>query len=130
VESLNPITGWCISCSKTDANICLICGRETNGATYCATHRRSAWLERNADKIEDYIEKGYTVTESISKVRESNRPVCLSCGGVIEHGTGGRHFFCNKHDKCRKARRRYKYLIYDKGFNKEDALNVVLDKAA
>jgi len=73
---------------------------------------------------------GNTLNESIALVRESNRPTCLSCGDVILHGTGGRHFFCNKRPECRKLRRRYKYLVYDKGMDKDKALNVVLDKAA
>jgi len=93
-------------------------------------NRRTAWLERNADKIEDYMLRGIPLSDAMKMVRRDNRPVCLCCGDVILYGTGGRHLFCNKRVECRKMRRRYKYLVYDKGLDKDTALNVVLDKAA
>lgn len=113
VEELDSFTGWCSECTPTEA-----------------TPRRIAWLEKNADKIEDRMMQGLTVAQAISVVREDNRPTCLCCGDPIYHGTAGRHFFCKKRPECRKARRRYKYLVYDKGMSKSAALNVVLDKAA
>jgi hypothetical protein len=94
---------------------------------YC---KRLRWLERNAEAIEAMMMEGLSVRAAIAAVSSNNRPTCLCCGGVIRHGTRDRHFFCRKHPECRRMRRRYKYLVYDKRYSKEKALNLVLQQEA
>jgi hypothetical protein len=54
--------------------------------------------------------------------------VCVICEEVIEHATQGRHFLCNKHPRCKRARRYYKYLRFEKGLDKEQAINAAIAK--
>ena len=115
-------TGWCKSCS---GSYCNRCGDPANGTSYCNYCRKIRWLERNAETIEDYMLEGQSFKEACLSVANVIRPNCIICDEPIERGTSGRHFICTKHPECRKARRRYRYLIYDKGYSKELAIEAI-----
>jgi hypothetical protein len=70
-------------------------------------------------------ERDIDARSAIIEVHATYKATCIICGEPIKHGTHGRHFICTTTTECKKARRRYKYLIYDKGFTKEAALQAI-----
>lgn len=108
-NQLNDYTGWCKDCSSSDPYIQL-----------------EAYLSKNADHLEHYISKGFTVFQAVHAIRDDYRPSCLICGGLISHAPKV-SIFCSKHVRCRKARNRYKYL-HRKGMNRGTALAKVLEE--
>jgi hypothetical protein len=122
VTKLNDATGFCRDCSR---DYCDRCG-DPSPTTLCVSCRRIRWLETNAEAIEDQLLDGLTFRRAVLVVANSIRPTCIICEEPINRGTSGRHFICSKHAECRKARRRYKYLIYDKGYSKDAAIEVIL----
>lgn len=119
--TLNPTTGFCAKCSKGH---CYRCG-DPSTTSLCQSCRRIRWLEVNAESIEDHLLGGLTLKQAIEEVADAIRPTCIICGKPIHRGTNGRHFICTSTPECRRARRRYKYLIYDKGYSKESAIEMI-----
>jgi len=110
VDRLNEWTGWCKDCSLSTQ----------------PPSRVERWLIKYADHVEYVMqEQQITAKLAIIEVHATYKATCIICNGPIKHGTHGRHFLCNTHPECKKARRRYKYLIYDKGFTKEAALEAI-----
>lgn len=114
VDALNEQTGFCFSCTPSAQSLIV-------------PTRLEKWLTKNAELIECTM-RDYTITakQAILYVSTEHRARCVICNRIIRHGTYGRHFICNTTPECKKARRRYKYLIYDKGFTKEEALQQII----
>jgi len=112
VDQLNEWTGWCKDCSlSTQPN---------------PVSRVERWLIKYADTVEYVMqEQRITAKLAIIEVHATYKATCIICDEPIKHGTHGRHFICSSTPECRKARRRYKYLIYEKGFTKESALAAI-----
>jgi DNA-directed RNA polymerase subunit M/transcription elongation factor TFIIS len=110
---MNEGTGFCFNCTPSlQSSITL--------------SRIERWLAKYAEDIESEMQAtNSTARLAIISVLDAHRATCIICGNHIKHGTYGRHFICNSTPICRKARRRYKYLIYDKGLTKEAALAVI-----
>lgn len=118
VVELNEATGWCFDCSKELGYIvpsCPHCGEESINGKLCSRCKYVRWLERNADAIESVMAI-QCVTASAAKriVRESNRPICNSCGNPIKGGQKDKHYFCRKNPECVKAHTAYSYHIRNK----------------
>lgn len=115
VESLNDNTGWCANCSESLVPV---------------VHSQvEAFLTRNADHIEHYLFKGYSVSQAIDNLRHELQQfkTCACCGAVIKRGAPN-VIFCRKNKRCRKAVRRYEYLYTSKGHSKAEALAIVLEE--
>lgn len=69
-----------------------------------------------------------TAKEAIRIIAQNGKPVCQVCGDDMPHTTPGRHVFCKKREECRKARRYYSYLVYEKGIEKDHALRNTLER--
>lgn len=116
VDVLNPVTGFCFSCSPSVVGSyipCESCGNDfipyQNSRKLCISCRRREWLTRNGDSIERVmVHYSITAIEAIIKVGDDNRPRCAMCGDKIKQGTKGRTMFCSKRDECRRASVRYK----------------------
>lgn len=123
VDSLNELTGFCDSCSpKWNVGF-------PSERTPQPNKRLKNWLTKNAEEIEKrMLADGLTAKVAISEIAQISKAVCLCCGDEIPHGTKGRHVICNKRTKCRKARRYYSYLKYEKGHSKQEALEKALKK--
>ena len=121
-SELIPATGFCATCT---GNTCRRCGDPLDSGSYCNDCRRIRWLEKNAEAIEDNLLRGLSLRQSILQVADSIRPTCIICNEPIPRGTNGRHFICTKNVQCRQARRRYRYLVYDKGYSKEAAIEAI-----
>lgn len=122
-------TGWCSSCSRgSDQKECRLCHRVLALGTHltCASCRKSLWLEKNADAIEDYREAGYSLKEAIRLVRLGNKTRCLSCHEPLTGGGSKGHppLFCNA-SKCRRIYSRYKDRR-QKGLTQEQAIREAL----
>lgn len=130
VKRLFVATGWCQNCTLKyrDNSHCGMCGTElfASEVAICTKCKRELWLERNASLLDNWIMQGLTFRQAVVVVLERNRPTCLNCGEPIKHGTNGRHLLCTRTPECRRARRRYKYLVYEKGVEKDIALRVAL----
>jgi len=112
VDELNEQTGWCFNCSPS--------------AHHNSVSRVERWLIRYADTVEFVMQvQSITAKLAIIEVHATYKATCIICHSPIKHGTHGRHFLCNSTPECKKARRRYKYLIYDKGLTKEAALAAI-----
>lgn len=71
-----------------------------------------------------------TAKDAIRIIVQNGKPACQICGDEMPHTTSGRHFFCTKRPECRKARRYYRYLVYEKGIEKDHALRNTLERFA
>lgn len=113
-DELNERTGFCFECTPSV---------HTKSEPASRVER---WLIKYADHVE-YVMQVQQITAKLAivEVHATYKATCIICNGPIKHGTHGRHFLCNTHPECKKARRRYKYLIYDKGFTKEAALEAI-----
>lgn len=124
-DCLNDDTGFCGNCSKELG----VGVSSSETPTIVQESRIEVWLRRNADILESsMLEQQIPAKEAIKKLAEETKVYCLCCGNQIQRATNGRHFFCNKQPHCRKARRYYKYLQYEKGFSKELALEKAVEK--
>ena len=109
VDQLNEWTGFCYNCTPSTQS------------------RVERWLIKYADTVEYVMQvQGITAKLAIIEVHATYKATCIICDEPIKHGTHGRHFICSSTPECRKARRRYKYAIYEKGMSKEDALALIL----
>jgi predicted RNA-binding Zn-ribbon protein involved in translation (DUF1610 family) len=116
VDALNETTGFCYDCTPLSQQ-----------TPQPEASRIERWLMKYADTIEFVMQKEQTTAKlAILEVHATYRATCIICNRQIRHGTHGRHFICNSTPACKKARRRYKYLIYDKGFTKEEATAAIL----
>ena len=131
VDRLNPVTGFCFSCSPDVVGYyipCETCGKDflpsQNSRKTCITCRRVQWLVRNADSIEMVMVhyNNTSVVQAILKVADDNRPRCAKCGDKIKQGTRGRTLFCGKRDDCRRAAVRYYNYRKRNGLSDDDAL--------
>lgn len=110
VERLQDSTGWCPSCSSPTSRYCS-CGTElTNGKSKCGSCRYELFLTTNADALEYYLAKGYTLEAAKQQVFADNRPNCICCGEPIHGGRQGAAFFCSRYKRCKSAKRRYRTL--------------------
>lgn len=129
-DRLVDFTGWCTECTPT--NCCDSCGRTLsngyllNGHSVCSLCKLEGWYGDYGDEVEYQLTLGFSLTRSIAIVTKAARPSCLSCGGLIYHGTRGRTHFCTKHASCRKAARRLKYYRQEVGLSSESALQAVI----
>ena len=115
VDELNEWTGFCFDCTPS-----------THPPQIAPLSRVERYLTRYAEVIEHIMQvQNTTARLAIVEVHATYRATCIICHNPIKHGTHGRHFICNSTPECKKARRRYKYLIYDKGFTKEAALAAI-----
>jgi hypothetical protein len=133
VDKLNPITGFCFSCSPSiDGKIpCENCGKDffpyQNSRKTCNDCRNLEWLQRNADSIERVmVHYEISVIEAIQKVHDDNRPRCAMCGDKIKHGTKGRSVFCKKRDECRRAAVRFSNYRKRNNMSDDEALERAL----
>src|SRR4030095_8692295 len=83
------ITGWCKTCSGYLEQ----------------EHVFELYLSVHADHIEHYISTGLTFREALALLRLERRPVCLSCGGVLDRAPPNT-IFCRRNETCRKYARR------------------------
>jgi hypothetical protein len=126
--TLNPVSGFCLSCTKAiwpNKAVCGTCGRiEERGQfrTICQYCQAERWLALYADKIEIYMATGLTFDMAIVKVQFDNRPICHCCGNKIKGGIRGRHFFCRKSTQCKSASVKYRNLQKRKNKTREEAL--------
>lgn len=126
VDRLNEQTGFCVQCSTSVGVF------EDKGPTLVKSERAQRlelWLLENADTIEDImLSDSITAKEAIKIIAQNGKPACQICGDDMPHTTAGRHIFCTKRPECRKARRYYRYLVYEKHIDKEQALNKTLER--
>jgi hypothetical protein len=122
VDSLNDVTGFCGSCSGV--------GEFTQSPTpNDKALRLELWLTEKSDIIESVmLTDRVTAKVAIKKLAQDSVPRCQCCNEPMPHTTAGRHIFCSKNDKCKKARRYYKYLVYEKGIDKDEARNTALER--
>lgn len=120
VDQLNNKTGFCYECSGV--------GDSSESPTQSKrVERLELWLAENADTIEFLmLEEQIAAKVAIRQIAENTKPHCQCCGGEMPHTTAGRHIFCTKNEKCRKARRYYKYLVYEKNKPKDEARRTAL----
>jgi hypothetical protein len=124
VDHLNEVDGFCGACSENE---------KSPSSTKSLLHTESRierWLTTNADTIEDtMVRYEISANEAIRIIAQytPENATCACCGSEVKHV---RHdsFFCNKTDKCKKARRYYKYLTYEKGLDKEEAFEKAVRK--
>ena len=141
VEELNDRTGFCSNCSndrdKTDGR-CIgknnQCGAHVDGShKFCWNCRQEYWLLRHINAIERYMASPTNLTflQAEQKVKEDNDSIlnCWCCGEEIKAAANGQSYFCTKTVRCRTARRRLKYLMYDRPrLPKQTALEKVMEE--
>lgn len=122
VDELIEETGFCRECSGV--------GDSSESPTLNGkAKRRELWLRENADIIEGVmLDAQTTAKDAIIRLAVNEVSRCECCGEEMPHTTVGRHFFCSKHEKCRKARRYYKYLVYEKNVKKEEARKTAIER--
>lgn len=112
-------TGWCGACSNMEPH------------TYIKPNQRfENWLTKNANDIEDLMQLlDLKASEAIRIITADNPPesICAICGNNVKR-TRHQNFFCSSTPECLKARRYYKYLVYEKNTDKEDAFNRTVRK--
>lgn len=116
VDSLND-DGWCGDCSGESPTP----SKSLNGTE----SRLERWLNTNADTIEEImVAREITAIEAIRIIAQDTPTVatCAVCGSEADHVRHDK-FFCSKTQACLKARRYYKYLVYEKGMSKTDAFD-------
>ena len=119
VDELNEWTGFCFDCTPST--------HPPQTPNQAPPSRIERWLIKYADHVEYVMQVQHTTARlAIVEVHATYKATCVICHNPIRHGTHGRHFICNATTECKKARRRYKYLIYDKGFTKEAALAAII----
>ena len=119
VDHLDIESGWCVDCT----------GPTLSSNTALVASRIERWLAKFADTIEDVMQReSLTARVAIAYVATNYKAICIICLQPIKHGTYGRHFICNSTPECKKSRRRYKYLVYDKGYTKQAAIAVIVQQ--
>lgn len=122
-DKLNELTGWCIECSPP---CCQRCGGELIKGTLCQKCAKEQWLAFFADEIEYFLSEGFSYSQAIQEIYNRNRAVCVVCAAPIPGRSQATTLFCAKNEGCRKARRRYHKLVYEKGMTRSLALEQVL----
>lgn len=123
VHSLNELTGFCEDCTGVGVS------RKKAPTPSDKALRLELWLRENADIIEyTMLEYNLTAKDAIRLIARNEKPHCQCCGDEMPHTTIGRHIFCTKKPQCRKARRFYRYLVYEKNVSKEDSLRRTLER--
>jgi hypothetical protein len=105
---LDSTTGWCDDCTGP------------------VKRTLELWLASNADHLEHYISRGYSIPRAVNRVGADVKPICVSCGGVIKRAPRRNVLFCRTTKKCRQFSRRYVYLYRERGFTKAEALAKIL----
>jgi len=123
VDHLDEQTGFCDTCTGVGSV-------NTKGPTPTdKASKLESWLRENADTIESMmLADNVTAKFAIREILQSERPTCRTCGDSMPHTTNGRHIFCTKKPECRRARRYYRYLVYEKHTDKEKALAQTLER--
>ncbi len=123
VDHLDEQTGFCEKCTGVGSV-------NTKGPT--STDKASKlelWLRTNANTIEDFmLAENVSAKFAIRELMQLEKPHCRTCGNEMPHTTPGRHMVCTKRPECRKARRYYRYLVYEKHESKEKALEQTLER--
>jgi len=123
VDHLDEQTGFCDSCAGVGSV------NTKDPTPIDKAEKLELWLTQNADTIESLmLADNVTAKFAIREILNSERPKCATCGTEMPHTTNGRHIFCTKKPECRRARRYYRYLIYEKHTSKEDALKLTLER--
>lgn len=127
VDELDEVTGFCDSCSNNGVG-----SLNEKGPTPLAKAKKiELWLQANADRIESLmLADNVTAKFAIRELMQEDKPRCKTCGDDMPHTTAGRHMFCTKKPECRKARRYYRYLVYEKNTKKAKALEQTLERYA
>lgn len=124
VDHLDKVTGFCDKCSGVGSV-------NTKGPTPSKAQKIELWLQQNADRIESFmLAENVNAKFAIRELMQLEKPHCRTCGNEMPHTTAGRHIFCTKKPECRKARRYYRYLVYEKHESKEKALKLTLERYA
>lgn len=134
VDALIDYTGWCRSCSPV--GYCDGCGEQLTPGQVKANRRHcnicqlEVWLILHGDELDFQLSLGLTFAQATQVVQLMLKPRCSSCGGLINHVAAKRVndgiIFCTKNAKCRKARRRLKYYLYDQRLPRTVAVQKVL----
>jgi endogenous inhibitor of DNA gyrase (YacG/DUF329 family) len=120
VESLNEISGFCSNCDPAPVGVL---------DPHSAPTRLESWLHENANRIEVVMgDYGVKAKYAIKIVAAQEAVICIICGDQIVRATANRHFICNKKPACKRARRYYKYLRFEKGMEKDQAISAVVYK--
>jgi hypothetical protein len=123
VAELNEITGFCSNCNTAAV------GTSSKKSPHSSPNRLELWLRDNAARIEGaMIDYNLKAKYAIKIVIAQEAVVCSICGDVINHATPGRHFLCDKKPQCKRARRYYKYLRFEKGVEKDQAIAATIFK--
>lgn len=127
VDELDDVTGFCNSCSNNGVGSL----DEKDPTPTAKAKKIELWLHENADRIESFmLAENVNARFAIRELMQEDKPRCLICGNDMPHTTSGRHMFCTKQPECRKARRYYRYLVYEKNESKEKALEQTLERYA
>lgn len=141
VDKLVDATGWCITCTlpiilkekggDPSHKLCSECGEPIGDSSHkkCRKCRDADWLLRHADDIDRCLANGLSVYKArqLITAHKNDGIKCLSCGGPMGKATRGIAYFCKK-PQCRSAQNKLKRLIYQKGFERSEALKTVLDE--
>jgi predicted RNA-binding Zn-ribbon protein involved in translation (DUF1610 family) len=120
VNELNEVSGFCLDCSPNGVGFS---GKKPEFS------RLENWLHKNASVIEEtMLARNQAAKVVIREIMLNSKAVCVICGSNIDHGTKDRHKICRKTPQCKKARRYYSYLKYEKGMTPEKALEAVVAK--
>jgi len=115
---LLDITGWCPSCTEIaypDKRVCSTCGglfKRTAHTEKCWTCRKEQWLAKHADRLEELLRLGLSLTAAKEQVANEIRPHCTRCG-IEVRGARVRNapIFCKTTPECKKARYDYDALL-------------------
>jgi hypothetical protein len=124
-------TGWCAACTiahDPTLNVCP-CGAlfpKKAQVSKCWACRKEEWLTKHADKVEHYLALGFTLTASLTAVKDDVRPICNSCGNPIRGGKEGTRF-CRQHPDCRNKAEAYTTLR-SKGLSPDVALAIAIGR--
>ena len=127
VDELNEEEGWCFECAPAKCKRCS--GERTSTNKYCISCQRILWYERNAEKLEEYIAEGLSLSEAKSKIIRENRAICVVCSSEIQGKHKSNTLFCKKNSECRKARKKFFRLIAI-GKSQVEALELALREVA
>lgn len=136
VTALVDTTGWCALCTLTKygfteggERLCYGCGNPVGDQSHrkCRACRDADWLLQHADEIDRCLANGISVYKARNIIQQNSQQTCLRCGGSMNKATHGVAYFCGK-PRCRSANTRLKKLIYIKGYDRTEALNIVLSE--
>jgi predicted amidophosphoribosyltransferase len=145
VDSLDDLTGWCITCTSTakfatnvTSTASLFKGSTGAAVAFAAdkstvavvTAKLEIALNANAERVEYYITQGDgTTVKQALKLAQQDRPTCIVCGNEMPHA-GRKSMICRKQPECRRIYRRYRWLYAERGLSKTEAFAQILEELA